>query len=233
MSARTSAPTGTAAARTMVRELIRPVGEPAGSELKTPGAPTAWATTPVRAATPDDLDLLEPDFDDVEGSEHGSWVDAAPFRAHVRQLIETCGITWRTVAMLAEVPSAAVARLLRGRRGRPVPRLHPLIAERLFHLTGDAVAEASLRPAYAGRTRALLQRLTERGWTPAQVSERTGLPGWEVDGIAAGERVYCSRLTEATIKAAAQALWSVPAPAAGRPLAPRTTTGRPTLAAVA
>ncbi|SDS12373.1 hypothetical protein [Microlunatus soli] len=205
---------------TMVRELIRPTAE-------------------VGAAAAAELDLLEPDFDDLDNAEHADWVDAAPFRAHVRQLIESHGLTWRTVAVLAEVPAPALAGLIRGRctavragrrrggprseirrQSRPVPRLHPLIAERLFHLTSEAITAAARRPAHAGLTRSLLVALTERGWPLAEISDRTGLPAAELQAVATGRRADCSQLTEATVKAAAQALWSMTPPVSARP-APR------------
>ena len=196
----------------MARQLIRPVADP---------------VNPV-ADPVDDLDLLEPDFDDLITdqelvlTEHVQWVDAAPFRAHARKLIEEFGLTWRTVAVLAEVPAPAMERLIRGRSGRPVPRLHPLIAERLFHLTADEITDAAIRPTAAGPTRALLGLLSQHGWSTAEIICRTGLPDWEIAGVARGERVHCSQLTAATVKAAAQALCT-----------PGTDAGRPRLAPVA
>lgn len=201
---------------TMVTELIRSTAE----HRDTPAT---------------ELDLLEPDFDDVGNEEYGEWVDAAPFRAHVRQLIATHGLTWRTIAVLAEVPAPALAGLMRGRcgssradlghqragfgpppgrHGRPVPRLHPMVAERLFHLTSEAIAAAADRPAHAGLTRSLLESLQRRGWTLAEIIGRTGLPAAEVQAVAAGRRADCSQLTEATVKAVAQALLTMTPPAA-------------------
>lgn len=164
----------------------------------------------------DELDLLEPDFDDLDICERQEWVSAAPFRAHVRHLIEEYGLAWRTIAVLAEVPTPALRDLVRGRDGRPVPRLHPLIAERLFHLTADAIEAAASRPAHAGFARSLLHVLQHRGWTITEIIERSGLPGDEVSAVAAGARIDCSQLTEATIKAVAQALWQLTPPGAER-----------------
>lgn len=212
---------------TTTRELIRPA--------------VGHAEVPRSQSRANALDLLEPDFDDLDSDQHGEWVDAAPFRAHVRQLIEEHGLTWRTIAVLADVPAPALAGLMRGRsgpmrgrsgpipsrssaipcrNGRPVPRLHPLIAERLFHLTSETIAAASDRPAHAGLTRSLLERLQQRGWTLIEIIGRSGLSTTELEAVAAGRRAYCSQLTEATIKAVTQALWvmSPPAQAHGRPV---------------
>lgn len=162
----------------------------------------------------DGRDLLDADFDALgDADDYGPWVDAAPFRAHVRHLMAETGVAWRTVAVLADVPSQSIDHLLRGRNGRPVPRLHPLIAERLFHLTRDAVADASARPVHAGRTQTLLQCLTGRGWVIRDIARRTRLPEDELCALAAGREAACSQLVAATVKAAAQALWDRRMPA--------------------
>lgn len=156
----------------------------------------------------DGRDLLDADFDALgDADDHGPWVDAAPFRAHVRHLVAETGVAWRTIAVLADVPSQSVDHLLRGRQGRPVPRLHPLIAERLFHLTRDVLRDASARQVHAGRTEMLLQSLVGRGWMIRDIARRTRLPEPELSAIAAGQQAACSQLLAATVKAAAQALW--------------------------
>lgn len=161
---------------------------------------------------PDEFDLLEPDFTDLDNTEHGAWVDAAPFRAHVRRLIADHRLTWRTVAMLAEVPTPAIGRLVCGRGHRPVARLHPLIAERLFHLTDEAVRVAAIQTAPTTRSRELLSRLVEHGWSIPLLANRAGLPTEELVAICSGAWSSCSQLTEAVIKAVAQALWTLPGP---------------------
>lgn len=156
----------------------------------------------------DGRDLLDPDFDALgDADDYGPWVEAAPFRAHVRHLIGETGVAWRTLAVLADVPPQSVDHLLRGRNGRPVPRLHPLIAERLFHLTRTAVSDAAARQVHAGRTQALLQCLTERGWMIGEIARRTQLDERALTALAAGQEPACSQLMAATVKAAAQALW--------------------------
>lgn len=153
-------------------------------------------------------DLLDADFDALGDADDDSpWVDAAPFRAHVRHLMAETGVAWRTIAVLADVPAPSVEHLLRGRRGRPVLRLHPSIAGRLFHLTRDVVADASARRLHAGRTQTLLQFLVGRGWTIRDIARRSRLPEPELAAIMAGRQTLCSQLLAATVKSAAQALW--------------------------
>jgi predicted transcriptional regulator len=167
-----------------------------------------------------ELELLEAAVEDVDrtdGPAGPNWVEAAPFRAHVRQLITDCGLTWRIVAVLAEVPSAALRHLLHGRQGHVVTRLHPMVAERLFRLTADSVADAARRPRPVAETSTVLQRLLERGWTAEELGRRCGLPAEELSNIADGRQTGCSQLTAAVVKAAAQALWATPAPNPARP----------------
>jgi lambda repressor-like predicted transcriptional regulator len=156
----------------------------------------------------DGRELLDADFDTLgDADDYGPWVDAAPFRAHVRHLMADSGVAWRTIAVLADVPSQSVDHLLRGRNGRPVPRLHPLIAERLFHLTKAAVDDSANRRIHAGRTQRLLQCLTARGWVVRDLARRARIPETELADLLAGRSPSCSQLVAATVKAAAQALW--------------------------
>jgi predicted transcriptional regulator len=165
-----------------------------------------------RAAGWDGLDLLEADFDNnlAEAAEHGCWVDAAPFRAHVRRLMSETGVAWRTIGVLADVPSPALDHLLRGRNGRPMRRIHPLMAQRLFHLTEDALSDAAVRPVHGGSTRRLLGLLGTRGWSVDEIARRARLPEAELVAVADGRQIRCSQLLAATVKAAAQALWNRP-----------------------
>ncbi len=171
---------------------------------------------PAVAAEWDRLALLEADFDDVWAAEDDTgWIEAAPFRAHLRHLITEYGLAWRTIAALAEVPDRCVHQLLHGRRGRPVPRVHPVVARRLYQLTGDSVqlARTTLMPAAA--TTVLLQVLTGRGWTVAELAARTRIPAAELQAILDAGVDRCSRLTAATVRAATQALQHRPRAAAG------------------
>jgi hypothetical protein len=162
---------------------------------------------------PDDEELLEADFDDdcneVEGAD---WVEAAPFRAHVRRLITEHGVSWRTIAVLVEVPPTAVEHLLRGHRGRFAARMHPLIARRLYQLTDAMIRQAQTELAPAAGTRTVLRLLIDDGWSIAALSARTNVPAGELEAIVTGRQTRCTRLTAATVKAAGQVLHHLPAP---------------------
>lgn len=62
----------------------------------------------------------------------GTWVEAAPFRAHLRHLMDATGQPWQVVAEVARISLPDAHRLLHGRRGRPVRRISPQTASRLF-----------------------------------------------------------------------------------------------------
>ena len=160
-------------------------------------------------------ELLDPSYQDDLDNE-GGWVDAAPFRAHLRRLTRESGVPWRTLAMLAEVPAACIEHLVVGHTGRPLHRLHPMVAQRLFLLTLDVVRDAALLPIRPGRTGELLRRLRASGWPYEELGRRGGVPAHQLAELAAGRAKSCSQLTAATVRALAQALWDVP-PSAAQP----------------
>lgn len=173
--------------------------------------------TPAMPPTPppdwDDLELLEADFADIwAGEAETAWVEAAPFRAHVRQLIADHRLPWRTVAVLTEVPPRALQLLLHGRGRRPAARIHPMVARRLYQLTDEGVRLARTALTPAPPTRLLLAMLLRRGWTVEELAVRTRIPLSELGLIVDGRVDHCSRLTAATVKAAAQALYLRPSP---------------------
>lgn len=67
-----------------------------------------------------------------------TWVDAAPFRAHARYLLESTQISVTTLARLSGIPEQFLLRLLTGRSARsarPLLRVPPDLAATLFQLT--------------------------------------------------------------------------------------------------
>jgi len=67
------------------------------------------------------------------------WVDAEPFRAHVRDLICETGLSWRLVAAHAGVAPRAIQSLLHGRRGYTLHRLHVSIARALAAISVESI----------------------------------------------------------------------------------------------
>jgi hypothetical protein len=70
-----------------------------------------------------------------------TWVDAAPFRAHVAHLMAAAALDVEAVALLAGVRTRAVARLMAVRQnGRPVPRrINPELARSLLEVRSSDV----------------------------------------------------------------------------------------------
>jgi len=63
------------------------------------------------------------------------WLDSAPFRAHVVHVMSASGLSARELAALSRVSVRLIRRLVHGRDGRPVRRIDPLSARRLFGVT--------------------------------------------------------------------------------------------------
>ena len=87
------------------------------------------------------------------------WVDAEPFRAHVRDLICETGLSWRLVAAHAGVAPRAVRSLLHGRRGYTLHRLHVSIARALTTTSVESIADDQHLVTDATTTRQLLADL--------------------------------------------------------------------------
>lgn len=148
------------------------------------------------------------------------WILAAPFRAHVGHLMSSHRLAWRTVALLAGVPAAAMERLMHGRNGRPQHRVHPVLARRLLQLADLDVVAAGVRLMPADLCGAALKDLLHWGWTCAVLADRTRLPRTQLAATAEGRQTECTRLVGATTLAAAQALRTRTTPDAARPADP-------------
>ncbi|MBM7800141.1 hypothetical protein JOE57_003062 [Microlunatus panaciterrae] len=147
--------------------------------LQNSGTPKDIATLQDSATTPCEL----------------SWVDATPFRAHLRHLREATGEDWRVIALLAGIPTGAMERLMFGRRGRPVRRISPVVARRLYRLSPHRINRAGAAMVPAGLTGKLLAQLVEHGSSTLELAERLRLPHPEVVALVAGRQLRCSRLT--------------------------------------
>jgi hypothetical protein len=204
----------------LTRRIFDPAPGTAGFGYRT----GQWSDLALLEAELDDPEPLDeaadgPDLDatDADLGDDGTWVSAAPFRAHLRRLIITSGVGWRTVAVLAEMPSSALRRLLHGRNGRPLTRFHPQLASRLLALTPETIAETAQHRRTSRESMAVLRLLLARGWDVDELARRSGLVAGELEAIVEQRQLSCSQLTAATIRAMAQALWEVPPPVRTRP----------------
>lgn len=141
---------------------------------------------------------------DVTNAVVGStWVDATPFRAHLRFLTAVGSLSAADVAALAGISSAAAGHLLDGRDGRTLRRISPEMARRLLSVSVADVRGLRWRLMPAGRARAQLERLRRAGLSNHDIAELTGLSVVEVAGLP-GAR-HCSELVTVRLLATARA----------------------------
>ena len=136
------------------------------------------------------------------------WVDAAPFRAWVRQLVSDTGLPWRAIAHAAGVTSATVHALLAGRNGHPVRRLRQMDGRLLLQLDHQRLAALAGEPASCDSLRALAWSLGLRGCRPAEIAEFVGVDALSIRNLMAGGSIWCSRLQLLRAEAACEA-WGV------------------------
>lgn len=117
--------------------------------------------------------------------EHG-WVDAAPFRAHLRYLMSSGSLSAEDVATIAGISPRLAERLLNGHGGRVLRRISPETGRQLMRVTGpDARSVAAVRiPARGARLR--LHRLLRAGWTVAGLAEHLRASTVALTDLAAG-----------------------------------------------
>ncbi|TDT32758.1 hypothetical protein ACF3NT_01610 [Naumannella halotolerans] len=98
------------------------------------------------------------------------WVLAAPFRAHLRELIDDGGLPWQAVAVACGIPLRMTHTLLFGRHGRTLPKLPPRIARQLLRVSPRDLRSLDRRPGnpeLAAQAAAVLHR---RGMSVAEIA---------------------------------------------------------------
>lgn len=101
----------------------------------------------------------------IEAPGSTEWVEAAPFRAHVRLLMAETDVPGGVVAALARVQPRVVERLLTGAGVRPIRRLSPVVAWRLYCVTAGLVRQSQIAEVPAAPVGAALRRLRDAGWS--------------------------------------------------------------------
>jgi hypothetical protein len=135
------------------------------------------------------------------------WVDAEPFRAHVRDLICETGLSWRLVAAHAGVAPRAVRSLLHGRRGYTLHRLHVSIARALTTTSIESIAADQHLVTDATMTRQLIADLRTAGHGPDLT--RHLQPG-DLAQLDDPQAWRCSRATAARVTACYDLLTTSP-----------------------
>lgn len=142
---------------------------------------------------------------DLASSAESHWVEAAPFRAWIRQLVSDTGLPWRVLARAASVPSGTVQTLLRGQAGRPVQQMRRLDADRLLRLDHRRLHCLASEPASCESLRLLTWSLGLAGFSPDQIGSFIGCDTRSVRVLMAGGSVWCSRLQQLRAEAACEA----------------------------
>jgi plasmid maintenance system antidote protein VapI len=133
-----------------------------------------------------------------------SWVEAAPFRAHLRHLMAVGGLSSGTVAQLAGISPRLAVSLLQGRAGRPLRRISPETARRLLRVTAAEARAVRGRSVPARATTGLLGQLWDAGWSDSELAQLLGLPLGAVVALRDGSTVVCTQLTALRAAAAAE-----------------------------
>jgi hypothetical protein len=133
-----------------------------------------------------------------------SWVDAGPFRAHLRYLMASGSLSVDDVAAVVGISARMADRLLHGRNGRPLRRISPDTARRLIQVSDQQVQALRRIMVPAAPARLQLKRLHRAGWGNLAIAERLGLAAPELVELAAGASA-CSLLLTVRLTAAARA----------------------------
>lgn len=140
-----------------------------------------------------------------------TWVEAAPFRAHLRHLMAVGGLSCGGVALLTGISPRLAAHLVYGRGGRSLRRISPDTARKLLRVSGAEAAAVRRRSVPASTTTTHLRWLHGCGWSERALAERLGLALDEVAALLDGSAGVCTQRT--ALHAAAEAS-SLPTPLA-------------------
>lgn len=122
------------------------------------------------------------------------WVEAGPFRAHLRHVMAVGELTAREVAALAGVSPRLVTSLLRGRGGRPVRRISPDTARALLRLPAAQARELRTRQVPAAESRLRLRRLLGRGADHFALAGELGVTTEVLAALEQETTTWCSAL---------------------------------------
>jgi hypothetical protein len=120
------------------------------------------------------------------------WVDAAPFRAHLKHLMSVGPLSVPEVAVVLGLSTRAVRHLLEGRSGRLPRRISPQTARRLLLVRAADVRGLRWCLTPAGAARTSLRRLQASGWSAAEVAAAVGFGLDELGSL--GRHPHCNRL---------------------------------------
>ncbi|MDA8438482.1 MAG: hypothetical protein M0Z51_06430 [Propionibacterium sp.] len=124
----------------------------------------------------------------------GAWVDAAPFRAHLRRLLFDSAEHWRVVALACGVAPATVRHLLAGRDGSPARRIRAKDAVLLLTTDPDRLRCLGSTPVPAADSVRRIAALRALGRSPAWIATQVRLG--PADLVRLSDSSWCSALVE-------------------------------------
>ena len=149
--------------------------------------------------TPVTLPRPQPTTDLAVLGRSTAWVGAAPFRSHLRRLVDDSGEDAGVLALAAGVPPRTVHALLAGPpRGRR--RIRARDAARLLNLDRARVVELAATPVRSDDTRRRLVVLDSLGCGASVLARYLRLDAAGVSSLAESE--WCSALMELRVAAA-------------------------------
>jgi hypothetical protein len=122
------------------------------------------------------------------------WVDARPFRAHLRHLMAVGDLTAAEVADLAGLSPRLATSLLHGRNGRPVRRISSASASALLTVTAQQTRTLRSAQVPSAVSRRRLERLLEQGTSPAVLAAQLGVTTLALLDLAEPSTRWCSAL---------------------------------------
>ena len=147
---------------------------------------------------------------DQEGASQ-TWVEAAPFRAHVAHLMAAGALSVEAVALLAGVRTRAVARLMAGRDiGRPEPRrINADLARSLLEVRCSDGRALRCRMVGAQPVMERARLLRSLGWSESRLAAALGVDRRSLAGLLEGSATTCTALVAVRAAAAVQALRAI------------------------
>lgn len=139
--------------------------------------------------------VSEPDAEGVV------WVDAAPFRAHLRHVMRVGEMSVEVVAAMTGVPVRAARHLLHGRRGRPARQISAETGRRLLRVTSFDARTVRQRLVSARGVAQQLGEIQRSGHPLTEVAAQTGIDLELLRELIEGRREVCSPLIAAQVTA--------------------------------
>ena len=133
-----------------------------------------------------------------------TWVEAQPFRAHLRLLMATGSLTATEIATLAGVSSRLATALVEGRGGRPVRRISRECASALLLVSPGHARELRSRQVPAAESRVRLRSLLREGFSVAELADQLGVTAPALQSLLDGSARWCSGLLAVRLVAASR-----------------------------